>query len=188
MNNEINWDSIPEVMTLDEMRQICHISKSTARFLLYSGKVPCFHSGKQTRCYKILKSDVKAYYEDRIKFPEYYMASKGWYSHNYSEKSKAESIPEIREDMHSYYEFLLRDNPDVLTNSMICNITGYSKSIINSWCSSNHLQHFTIGKQNMVPKVYLIDYLCSKRFRTITRKSAWHIKILINYPNWKKNQ
>ena len=33
----INWDSIPDVITKDQLYQICHISKSTALYLLRSG-------------------------------------------------------------------------------------------------------------------------------------------------------
>ena len=54
----INWDSIPDVITKDQLYQICHISKSTALYLLRSGKIPCEYTGKKTRCYKIKKADV----------------------------------------------------------------------------------------------------------------------------------
>ena len=54
----INWDSIPDIITKDQLYQICHISKSTALYLLRSGKIPCEYTGKKTRCYKIKKADV----------------------------------------------------------------------------------------------------------------------------------
>jgi len=53
--NAINWDSIPDVITKDQIYRICHISKSTALYLLQSGKIPCEYTGKRTRCYKIKK-------------------------------------------------------------------------------------------------------------------------------------
>lgn len=60
MNNEaINWDEIPDIITKDQLYRICHISKSTARYLLQSGKIPCYYTGKQTRCYKIKKEDAQ---------------------------------------------------------------------------------------------------------------------------------
>ena len=37
----INWDLIPEIITKDQLYKICHISKSTALYLLKSGKIPC---------------------------------------------------------------------------------------------------------------------------------------------------
>ena len=66
-NTAINWDEIPDIITKDQLYRICHISKSTARYLLQSGKIPCYYTGKQTRCYQIKKEDVIAYLEDRTK-------------------------------------------------------------------------------------------------------------------------
>ena len=37
----INWDAVPDVITKDQLYRICHISKSTALYLLQSGKIPC---------------------------------------------------------------------------------------------------------------------------------------------------
>ena len=68
-NAAINWNEIPDIITKDQLYRICHISKSTARYLLQSGKIPCYYTGKQTRCYKIKKEDVIAYLEDRKVFP-----------------------------------------------------------------------------------------------------------------------
>ena len=39
--NAINWDAVPDVITKDQLYRICHISKSTALYLLQSGKIPC---------------------------------------------------------------------------------------------------------------------------------------------------
>ncbi len=54
----INWDSIPEIITKDQLYKICHISKSTALYLLRSGKIPCEYNGKKTRCYKIKRKKM----------------------------------------------------------------------------------------------------------------------------------
>lgn len=43
----INWDSIPDIITKDQLYQICHISKSTALYLLRSGKIPCEYAEKE---------------------------------------------------------------------------------------------------------------------------------------------
>ncbi|MFR1697207.1 hypothetical protein [Monoglobus pectinilyticus] len=54
------------------------MSKSTARYLLQSGKVPCKYTGKRTRCYKIKKEDVIAYLKDRKAFSESCSSPAGW--------------------------------------------------------------------------------------------------------------
>lgn len=89
----IKWDSVPEIITKDQLYRICHISKSTALYLLRSGKIPCEYNGKKTRCYKIKKKDVIKYLENRKVFPECYSAPAGWYRGNYSIKLETK-IPE----------------------------------------------------------------------------------------------
>ena len=61
----INWDDIPEVITKEQLYRICHISKSTALYLIKSGKIPCTDTGKKTRRYTIKKADVLAYLKER---------------------------------------------------------------------------------------------------------------------------
>lgn len=54
-----------------------------------------------------------------------------------------------------------------------------SKEIIRNLLNdySNNMNH--------IPKVYLIEFFCSKYFRTITRKSDWHIRTLQEFPRWQ---
>lgn len=181
----INWDEVPEVITKEQLWKLCHVSKNTARFLLQSGKIPCIYSGGKMRCYKILKKDVITYIANRDVSPEYYAVSEGRYANSSRHRISSTHITEIKEDMHNYFTYLLRKYPDVLGNEMISNVTGYSKTAINDWCKKGYLRHFVIKSKNMIPKIYLIDFFCSAYFRTITRKTAWHRKSLISYPNWK---
>lgn len=56
MNYEpIDWDTVPDVMSKDQFYKLCHISKSTARYLLQTGKVPCQYTGKKTRAIRSAK-------------------------------------------------------------------------------------------------------------------------------------
>ena len=61
----MNWNALPDEMSKEQFRIICHISKATAAKLLESGVVPCAHSGKKTRCYTIRKTDVQVYLKNR---------------------------------------------------------------------------------------------------------------------------
>ena len=180
-----NWDEVPDVITMEQLYRLCHIGKKTARYLLKSGKIPCKYSGKKTRCNKILKKDVMAYLSDREKFPEFYKAVDGWYAKNANVKIEPHALPEIRDDLHEYYTYLLRNEPDVMTNDMISEMCGYSIPAINSWIRRNQLKHFTVRGRYLVPKVFLVDFFCSPRFRTIRRKSKWHINLLLSYEDWK---
>ena len=182
----INWDAVPDVITKDQLYRICHISKSTALYLLQSGKIPCEYTGRKTRCYKIKKEDVIAYLENRKVFPESYSAPAGWYKQsNYPPRITGDVPTVVLEDMHEYYRELLKNYSDVMGTDMISQLTGYCTTSINNWCSKRHLKSFKKANRNHIPKVYLIDFFCSPYFRTITRKSQWHIKVLRDFQKWK---
>ena len=50
---EINWDEVPDVISKELFRKLCHVSKRTAKYLLDSGKVPCKNTKQATHKYKI---------------------------------------------------------------------------------------------------------------------------------------
>lgn len=181
----INWDSIPDIITKDQLYQICHISKSTALYLLRSGKIPCEYTGKKTRCYKIKKTDVITYLEKRKVFPESYSAPAGWYKGNYTVKMSAEVPEPVLENMKLYYTELFAKYPDVLTATDISKVIGYGTTSINDWCKKGYLKAFKRNNMNHIPKVYLTEFCCSKYFRTITRKSDWHIRVLQEFHHWQ---
>lgn len=186
MNSEIvNWDEIPDIITKDQLYRICHISKTTALYLLRSGKIPCEYSGKKTRCYKIRKSDVKKYLDERAIFPEAYSAPIGWYCNGH--KALPKEVPSIvLEDMSEYYVDLLKAYSDVMRVKDVSAFCGYSIKTINRWCAKGWIQHFKKGFNNYMPKVFLIAFLCSINFRAINKKSDKHIKMLHGFRAWKK--
>lgn len=68
--------SYPEYVSKEQFYKIAHISKSTALYLIQSGKIPCTSNGKQTRCYKILTEDILNYLVDRQLHPQDYSLPK----------------------------------------------------------------------------------------------------------------
>ena len=182
----INWDAVPDVITKDQLYRICHISKSTALYLLQSGKIPCEYTGRKTRCYKIKKEDVIAYLENRKVFPESYSAPAGWYKGDYTVQMEEQIPPIVRGHLQLYYTELLSGYPDVLTTQTVSKITGYGKTSINNWCNQGHIKSFRKNNVNHIPKVYLVEFFCSTYFRTITRKSPWHIRTLQGFSSWRK--
>ena len=157
----INWDAVPDVITKDQLYRICHISKSTALYLLQSGKIPCEYTGRKTRCYKIKKEDVIAYLENRKVFPESYSAPAGWYKGDYTVQMEEQVPPIVREHLRLYYTELLSGYPDVLTTQAVSKITGYGKTAINNWCNQGHIKSFRKNNVNHIPKVYLVEFFCS---------------------------
>ena len=184
--NAINWDAVPDVITKDQLYRICHISKSTALYLLQSGKIPCEYTGRKTRCYKIKKEDVIAYLENCKVFPESYSASAGWYKGEYTVQMGEQISQIVLEHLRLYYIELLSDYPDVLTTQVVSEIISYGKTSINNCCNQGYIKFFQKNNVNHIPKVYLAGFFCSTYFRTTTRKLPRYIRTLQGFTNWRK--
>ena len=48
--NQKEIAKLPDTLSLEEFRVVCHISKHTARYYLQSGLIPCEISDKKTHC------------------------------------------------------------------------------------------------------------------------------------------
>ena len=173
----INWKEVPDVITKEQFYRICHISKSTALYLLKSGAVPCEYSGKKTRCYKLKKDDVKKYLESKGKFPEYYVTPRGWYA-NSPTKPPCALSEDTANKLYAYYTKLLSDYKDVIFAQDIVKLTGYAKATINGWCAKGRLKSFEKENKYYIPKVFLIEFFGSTYFRSIIRKTSWHIQTI----------
>ena len=63
----------------------------------------------------------------------------------------------------------------------IVKLTGYARTTVNSWCTQNLVQHFVKGRMNCVPKMFLAEFFSSLPFRSITRKTKWHVQTLRDF-------
>lgn len=180
MQNEyIDWEQVPDELNKEQFYRLCHISKSTALYLLQSGRVPCEYSGKKTRCYKIKKEDVKDYLD--AKNISSFSAPKGGYGCHYTSKLPQNLPAEVYEKMKAYYEEILDSYADILSVEELSKLIGYGKSAINGWCRRDLLRYFRKGNKNYIPKAFLSEFFCSFYFRSISRKSEWHKRMMWNF-------
>ena len=127
-----------------------------------------------------------AYLENCKVFPESYSASAGWYKGEYTVQMGEQISQIVLEHLRLYYIELLSDYPDVLTTQVVSEIISYGKTSINNCCNQGHIKSFWKNNVNHIPKVYLVEFFCSTYFRTITRKSPWHIRTLQGFSSWRK--
>ena len=186
--NDIDWSKVPDILAKEQVRLLCHCSKRTALYYLKSGKLPCIYSGKKTRCYKIRKEDLMAFIEDRENHPEFYAVPEGWYGTHYVARLSKELPEDTLRQMHGYYEKLLRKYPDVVTVKDVVTLTGYTLTTVHNWCSCGSLKAFQKGLKFCIPKIFLVDFFCSLTFRSITRKSLWHIQTLNEFSRKMKRK
>ncbi len=170
----IDFDSIPATISKDQFCKICHMSKKTATKYLGS-VIPCSDNGKKTHRYSIAKADLIAFLE---RYPE---------RHNISllppvfrcSKTAFSSMPlseRVRNVMKDYYSKILHSEKEILRVSDICRITGYGKTIVNTWFKSGKLPCVVIRGAKHIAKVSLIDFMSSNYFDKIFRKSDWHLQ------------
>ena len=175
----------PDPMSRNDFRIACHIGTRTSLYLLQSGLVPCTHTGKRTRCYKITKADVAAYLRRRLTEPEYYTPPSGWYKNYPNHKPPAfglNSALPLTDATHRrvrrWYENLLAHQPDVLDAHQIARVTGYASRTVSRWCAEGRLKAFPYQHSYKVPKEWLLEFITSEDYNSITRKSKAHYAMI----------
>ena len=162
----------PDPMGRTGFRKACRIGTRTSIYLLQSGLVPCENTGKQTRCYKIAKADVAAYLRRRLAEPAYYTPPSGWYKNYPAHKPPAFGLNGA---------LLLTDaarQPDVLDARQIAQVTGYASRTVSRWCTEGRLKAFPYQHTYKVPKEWLLEFLTSEDYNSITRKSKAHYAVI----------
>lgn len=179
MNYNFLRDQYPEVITMDQLYRICHISKRKARWLLENGVIPCEDSGKKTRRFKIKLEDVIEFLELRDEgvlddvMPIGIFSSKGY---GYLPRQ-----PRTRLDNGALQAFLLDrwvDSPDMLTVPQTAALCGYSSATIERWFQKDHLKGVYYRGMILLSKESLAEWLASDKGQNIQRQSVEYQKLI----------
>ena len=141
MSGDILFSEGKTELCLDEARRMLHISKRKCSALLREGVLPCTSTGKKTKQYRILRSDVEAF----MKTPAF--------------NAKAAKSPTSPEEYRARLEDLWYDAPDVLTPVDVQKLTGSSQSTVSSWMVSGKLRTVIAHGSPIMSKVQLIEFL-----------------------------
>ena len=142
MSGDIIFSDDKTVLCLDEARRMLHISKRKCAVLLRDGILPCTSTGKKTRQYRILRSDVEALMNTQ------------------TFKAKAVKSPVSPEEFRAQLEDLWHDAPDVLTSADVQKLPGYSQSYVSYWMVSCKLCTFTVHGSPITSREWLIEFMC----------------------------
>ena len=176
-------DKCPDLMSKEQFRLACGISKRTALYYLQAGLIPHINTGKGTHKYLIRKKDVINFLKKRSADPQKYLPPENWYKYNTLNvcefNDAREYIPIPDADMLvKYYTEKLSELPDVLSPDTVSKLTGYDRKTVNNWAFSGKLKSLMVGKKRVIPKCYLIDWLCSPAYNSIGNKTQAHIEAL----------
>lgn len=183
MKNELHsLDQYDDILTKEQMRIVCHISKRKAMYLLQSGLIPCINTGKKTHTYLIKKTDVEEYLKDReinplkyqVEYPKHVSANER------SNIKKALYLVDVIQyhNMWMYYQNQLISYPELMTVTQVKLFTGYGENTIREWINKERLQFLDCIVGWRIPKTWLLQFLCSEYCNKITRKTQRHLSYI----------
>ena len=172
---------LPDKLSLEDFRGVCHISKRTARYYLQSGLVICENNGKKTHCYIIQKRDLIAALKEFEEHPCKFYIPKEFYNGGKYHKGKMHILTCLPNDdikspvTKAYYEKKMEDLPDLLCSAQVADITGYDQKTIRTWCVEKRIKYLSIHPRVWIPKEFFMDFLLSEEYNNIPRKSQTHL-------------
>lgn len=172
-------DQYPEVITMDQLYRICHISKREARWLLENGVIPCEDSGKKTRRFKIKLDDVIEFLELRDAGLLDDVMPVGIFSSD--EYGYPPRQPRTRLDNGALQAFLLDcwvDAPDMLTIPQTASLCGYSVTTLVRWFQKELFAGIRYRGMILISKESLAEWLASDRGQSIQQQSTTHQELI----------
>lgn len=183
MNTEnINWDEVPETLSLEQIRKLIHVSKRVAKTLLDT-EIPCIKKAKTTHKYYVDKQDLI----------DYLGTHSGTHYQNSVTKKRCcytrlftSDIPSFfKRRMAFYFTSEFADYPELIRIRDVAKMIGYSKEQIGEWVNEGMIRFVVISNVRYVSKSNLIDFLCTEDFDSVFRKSQWHKNTIETLRKWK---
>ena len=172
---------LPDELSLEDFRVVCHISKRTARYYLQSGLVICQNNGKKTHCYTIQKRDLIAALKEFEAHPCKFYIPKEFYDGGTYHKGKMQIRTYLPDDdiqspvTKAYYEKKMEGLSDLISSAQAADITGYDQKTIRTWCVEKRIKCRSIHPRVWIPKEFFMDFLLSEEYNNIPRKSQTHL-------------
>ena len=184
-------ESLPEVLSGEQVRCVLHVSKRKCAWMLNNGFIKCQNTGKRTRKYTVLKKDLLKYIEDSQKHPEHYVTPYAEFSTaKYINKNRRQYLRKagfpssLPDGFRAWLENELEPIPDALTIPQVIATTGYTDNSVDRWLRQGHLKFVQTQTTKVIAKDWLIDFYCGYGY-TIAQMSDQHIELMVRYFNKK---
>ena len=186
-----------EIISLEQLYKMLHISKRKAAWMLQNGIIPCEIRNTPTHKYSVRKEDVLAYMtkserEKRKEIPVGIFNAKktnnprrtesldtdcGGYFDDTNYKLRGKERAKFKEML----EGLLSDVPDTLTVDEVAELTGYHRRTILRYVQRKYIYAVTIMGKYYISKSSIINYLATDKAFKNTQKTEWHEEIIKTY-------
>lgn len=177
----------PEVLSLEQVRTILHISKRKTAWMLQNGIIRCETSEKQTRQYRVRIDDLFEYLDKveqgdpSVELP-YGIFTTGTEKKVMYEKALLHPITLEKppEDFRAWLEDEWYSENNLLLTQDIGRITGYDRHTIQRWLQEKRIRSVWTQEALITSKSWLIDFYCEDAYQ-IVRKSDAHIELMKRY-------
>lgn len=186
-----------EIISLEQLYKMLHISKRKAAWMLQNGIIPCEIRNTPTHKYSVRKEDVLAYIarserERRSEIPVGIFNAKktnnprrtespdsdcGGYFDDTHYKLRGKERARFKEML----EALLSAVPDTLTVDEVVELTGYHRRTILRYVQRKYIYAVNIMGKYYISKQSIINYLATDKAFKNTQKSEWHEKIILEF-------
>ena len=179
-----------EIISLEQLYKMLHISKRKAAWMLQNGIIPCEIRNTPTHKYSVRKEDVLAYIakSDREKRKEIPVGifnakktnnprrteSQGSDCGGYFDDTHYKLRGKERARFKEMLEDLLSAVPDTLTVDEVVTLTGYSRKTILRYVQRKYIYAVNIMGKYYISKQSIINYLTTDKAFKNTQKSEWH--------------
>ena len=190
-----------EIISLEQLYKMLHISKRKAAWMLQNGIIPCEIRNTPTHKYSIRKEDVLAYMakserEKRKEIPigifnakktnnprrtESLDSDRGGYFDDTNYKLRGKERARFKEML----EDLLSAVPDTLTVVEVAELTGYNRTTILRYARKKYIFAVNIMGKLYISKQSIINYLATNKAFKNTQKSEWHESIILIFTEKK---
>ena len=179
-----------EIISLEQLYKMLHISKRKAAWMLQNGIIPCEIRNTPTHKYSVRKEDALAYIA-RSEIPvDIFNAKKtnnprrtesqdsdcGGYFDDTNYKIRGKERARFKEML----EDLLSAVPDTLTVDEVAELTGYNRTTILRYVRKKYIFAVHIMGKLYISKHSIINYLATDKAFKNTQKSEWHEGLISN--------
>ena len=183
-----------EIISLEQLYKMLHISKRKTAWMLQNGIIPCEIRSTPTHKYAIRKEDVLSYMEKsarekRSEIPVGIFNAKKTNNPRRTE-SQGSDCGGYFDDTHyklrgkeramfkEMLEDLLSAVPDTLTVDEVVELTGYHRRTILRYVQRKYIYAVNIMGKYYISKHSIINYLATDKAFRNTQKSEWHGEII----------
>ena len=178
----------PTYVSLEQLRIICKVAKRTAKYLVANNIIPSIDTGNKTWRYKILIDDVITYLRKRDKSGS--LIPVGALNSRKPARRKSSFSQEVAPgDEHKvaeYFAHIYADHPDVLRIPDVAAITGLNQKSFWRIIEAGQIKFLTVGNKYYIPKIYLLEFVASRRFIDAWSYTERFIKVLEGFKAWRQ--